>query len=67
MSTRFQTYELTEGVFGTYDTENEGVPTEYVSGPYDVTDSDAQLIADGAVIEVVDGQVRVSIPIGESV
>lgn len=65
--TRFQTYELTEGVFGTYDTDNEDVPTEFVSGPYDVADSDAQLIADGAVIEVIGGQVQVSVPIGESI
>lgn len=56
MATRYQTYELVEGVFGTYDTRNEPAPTTFLRGPYDVNIEEAEQIQDGASIEIVDDQ-----------
>jgi hypothetical protein len=56
MPTRYQTYELTEGVFGTFDSNNEPMPTVFLRGPYDVNMSEAGDIQDGATIEIVDDE-----------
>lgn len=56
MATRYQTYELTEGVFGTYDSKNEPLPTEYLRGPFDVNTEEAEQIQDGASIGIIDNQ-----------
>ena len=56
MSTRYQTYELSEGVFGTYDSNTEEMPTVYLRGPFDVNVQEAEQIQDGATIEIVDNQ-----------
>lgn len=55
MATRYRTYELTPGVFGTYDTHTEELPTEYI-GVYDVNLTEAEQIENGALIEIVDGE-----------
>lgn len=57
--TRYQTYELKPGLFGTYDTETEELPTEYISGPYDVTVEEATIIEHGGNIEIVDDSIIV--------
>lgn len=56
MATRFQTYELEEGNFGTYDTQTETLPTEFLRGPFDVNISEANDIQDGAMIAIENGQ-----------
>ena len=57
--TRYQTYELKPGLFGTYDTENEELPTEFIGGPYDVTVEEATIIEHGGNIEIVDDAIVV--------
>jgi hypothetical protein len=64
MATRFRTYELAEGVFGTYDSNTEPMPTEFLRGPFDVNMEEAELIQEGANIFIVDNQ-AVVIPEGE--
>lgn len=60
MATRFQTYETSYG-FCTIDTNSEEPPEEYISGPYDVNMSEAELIQDGAGIVIVDGEAIVEV------
>lgn len=48
MATRYQT----EYGFITIDTNNEDAPTEFIAGPFMVNVSEADLIKDGAEIEV---------------
>jgi hypothetical protein len=56
MATRFKTYELAEGVFGTYDSTKEEMPTEFLRGPFDVTVDEADQIQGGATIEIVEDE-----------
>lgn len=56
MATRYRTYELKPGIFGTYDSQTEDMPTEYVAGPFNVNLEEAADIQDGASIEIVDGE-----------
>lgn len=55
MATRYQTYQ-TEFGFITIDTKTETAPEEYIAGPFDVNIAEADLIKEGAVIEVIDGE-----------
>lgn len=50
--TRYQTYQ-TEYGFITIDTQTEQPPEEFVAGPFDNTETEAQVIENGAIIEVV--------------
>jgi len=54
--TRYKTYELEPGVFGTYDSQTETLPTIFLRGPFDVNVDEAGQIQDGAAIEIVDDQ-----------
>lgn len=65
MPTRYKTYELMPGVFGTYDTQTEELPTEFIGGPYDVNIQEAEFIEQGGSIEIVDGEAIVSSPVLE--
>jgi len=56
MATRYQIYELQTGVYGTYDSHTEDLPTEFLSGPYNVPVSEANDIKDGASINIIDGE-----------
>lgn len=67
MATRYRTYELKPGVFGTYDSQTEAMPTEFIAGPFDVNMSEAELIQEGAMIEIVDGEAIVYMPEGRIV
>jgi len=60
--TRYKTYELEPGVFGTYDSQTETLPTVFLSGPYDVNLSEAEEIVDGAWLGVVDGELVIADP-----
>lgn len=63
--TRFQTYQITEpdenGKYNcmTIDTNTEQPPTEFVAGPFNVNMTEAEMIEEGATIEVVDDDVSV--------
>lgn len=65
MATRYKTYELEPGVFGTYDSQTENLPTEFISGPYDVNIEEAELIEQGGNIEIVEGEAIVTPPLLE--
>lgn len=56
MATRYRTYELKPGIFGTYDSQTEDMPTEYIAGPFNVNVDEAADIQDGANIEIVNGE-----------
>lgn len=45
--------------FITIDTRTESAPTEFIAGPFDVNLSEAEMIQDGATIEVVGDEVKV--------
>lgn len=56
--TRFQTYQMPWG-FVTVDTNTESAPEEFVAGPFMVNMDEAEMISQGATIEVVDDDVSV--------
>lgn len=56
--TRFKTYQMEWG-FVTVDSQTEQPPEGYIAGPFDVTIDEADLIKDGASIEVVGDEVQV--------
>lgn len=60
MATRYRTYELKPGIFGTYDSQTEDMPTEYIAGPFNVNLEEAADIQDGASIEIVNGEAIVT-------
>ncbi len=64
-STRYRTDELEPGVFGTYDSQTEELPTEFISGPYDVNIEEAQIIEQGGNIEIVEGEAIITPPVLE--
>ncbi len=56
--TRFQTYQTDFG-FITIDTKTETAPENYIAGPFDVTIPEADMIQEGATIEVDGDSVNV--------
>lgn len=56
--TRFQTYQMPYG-FITIDTNTEQLPEEFVAGPFMVNVTEAEMIEEGATIEVIDDDVSV--------
>lgn len=56
--TRFQTYQMPYG-FITIDTNTETPPDEFIAGPFMVNIAEAEMIEEGATIEVVDDDVSV--------
>lgn len=61
-STRYKAYELTPGIFGTYDTQTGVLPAEFIGGPYDVNIEEAELIEQGGSIDIVEGEAIVTAP-----
>jgi len=57
--TRFQTYQ-TEYGFITIDTHTETPPEDFIAGPFDNTLAEADVIQNGAIIEVVDDSLVVT-------
>lgn len=63
--TRFKTYLLKQDesgeVWGTFDSNTEPMPTEYVAGPFNVNITEAEKIQDGAQITLSGSDVVVEV------